>query len=103
MDLDLKVHGPNNEYIDHDYRNSHDDVYAPNNITNNNWRMVEFTTRKTGKYKIYVWRRSNRYLSVRLCSPFFSSRPFFVGCRSTEIRVYNKVNLGLRIAYIDYD
>ncbi len=102
MDLDLKVHGPNDEYIDHDYRISHDDRYAPNNITNNNWRMVEFTTRKTGKYKVYVWRRRNQYLSVPLCSRFSFSRPF-LRCRPTGIRVYNKVNLGLRIAYIDYD
>ena len=89
MDLDLKVHGPNNEYIDHDYRSSHDDNYAPNNITNNNWRMVEFTSRTTGNYKIYVWRRKNWY--TRRCFIFCSRKS------------YSKVNLGLRVAYIDYD
>ncbi len=94
MDIDLKVHGPNNEYIDHDYRNSHDDEYAPNNITNNNWRMVEFTTRKTGKYKVYVWRRSNWHTKTKRC--------FLWICWGHK-KHYSKVNLGLRIAYIDYD
>ncbi len=77
MDIELMVDGPNGRRI------------ATSISDANNWEMVEFTAPQSGYYKVYAQLWRNGY-----------KRPwYYLGL----VKVYSRVNLGLRIAYIKSD